>query len=372
MPASPNPATTASPEPTSAARAGLRWVNDSEPGLSRLVGASAFVWRDARGRAVRSAAVLTRLRALAVPPAWRDVWACADADGHIQATGRDARGRKQYRYHALWQAERGQTKFDHLLAFAKVLPRLRARVQRLLAGAAREAAPSRATVLAALVRLLDTTSMRIGNEGYARDNGSFGLSTLRNRHVRIGRGTVKLSFIGKSGVRQEAALSDRRIARVVARCRDLPGQALFQYLDVDGTPRKVGSVDVNGWLAEAAGLRVTAKDFRTWHGSVLALEITLAACAEGAEPCTAQQVLKRVASHLGNTVAVCRKAYVHPEVLALGAALGDEAQRHGLRSSAWAAAPAVRRGLSVAERSLVGLLEQSRPRRRRRGSAAAV
>lgn len=352
-------------EPQAAAqRAGLRWVNDGEPGLTREVRGSGFVWRDSRGRLVRDATTLARLRKLAVPPAWQQVWACADADGHIQATGRDARGRKQYRYHLQWQCERGQTKFQHLLAFAQVLPRLRARVQRVLAGARREAQPARETVLAALVWLLDTTSLRIGNEAYVRSNGSFGLSTLRNRHVQITRDKVQLSFVGKSGVRHQAQLSDRRIARVLARCRDLPGQDLFQHVDADGTVHKLGSADVNGWLSAAAGLHVTAKDFRTWNGSVQALELTLAACAEGAQPCNAQQVLKRVAAHLGNTVAVCRKAYVHPQVLQLGGLLGDEVARRRLLAHPWAASPPLRRGLTASERCFVGLLEQTRPRRR--------
>lgn len=353
-------------DPLAAARrAGLRWVNTDEPGLTRRAHATGFGWRDAHGRVVRDPEVLERLRALVIPPAWQNVWACADADGHIQATGRDARGRKQYRYHARWQVERGQTKFEHLLAFSKVLPRVRARVQGVLRVADREHAPTRENVLATLVQLLDTTALRVGNTGYARDNGSFGLTTLRNRHVRIARGTVELSFQGKSGVRQAAALTDPRVARVLARCRELPGQELFQFVDEAGQLRKVDSSDVNGWLLEAAGLHVTAKDFRTWHGSVRALDLALAACAEGAEPCTAQQVLKRVAAHLGNTVAVCRKAYVHPEVLGFVTALTDEAVRCDLRSRPWALAPPPRRGLSTAERCLVALLEESRPRRRR-------
>jgi DNA topoisomerase-1 len=349
---------------TVAARhAGLRHATDSGPGITRQpLPAGGFGYRDAQGRRVRDPATLERIRKLAIPPAWMGVWISPLADSHLQATGRDARGRKQYRYHADWQAGRGQTKFDSLRRFGAVLPRLRRRVQQALAGPDE---PTRERVLAALVRLLDTTWMRIGNAAYARDNGSYGLSTLRNRHAGVQGDAVQLSFVGKSGVRHQVKLTDRRVARIVRRCRELPGQELFRYVDEAGASHAVDSADVNAWLAAAAGERVTAKDFRTWHGSVLALQLTLQACAEGAAPCRPAQVVAAVAQRLGNTAAVCRKAYIHPRVLAASDALGDEAARAALRSLPWAGTPPAGSGLNAAERQLMALL-------RSRAAALAV
>lgn len=333
----------------------LRWVDADEPGIARVRRApKAFDYVRASGKPVRDEATLRRIRALAIPPAWEDVWICADAHGHVQATGRDARGRKQYRYHADWQAERSRTKFEHLLAFSTALPRIRARVATVLADPT--GPPTRERVLATLARLLDSTWLRVGNVQYAKDNGSFGLSTLRNRHAVVRGATLMLSFKGKSGVRHEARVEDRRVARIVRACRELPGQALFQYVGEDGTVRRIGSADVNDWLSEAAGARITAKDFRTWHGSVQALDLTLAACAAEGAGCTPTQVLQQVARRLGNTPAVCRKAYIHPGVLALGEHLLDEAARERLRAQDWAAHPPQRRGLGLHERRLVGLL----------------
>ena len=260
------------PTTLAARQAGLRWTRDDQPGLTRHPHRGGFQYRDPRGRAVKDEATLARIRRLAIPPAWVDVWISPWADSHLQATGRDARGRKQYRYHADWQAGRGQTKFDSLRRFGAVLPRLRRRVQQVLAGPDE---PSRERVLAALARLLDTTWLRIGNAAYARENGSYGLSTLRRRHAGVSGDAIELSFIGKSGVRLRARLTDRRVARVVRRCRELPGQELFRYVDELGESHAVDSADVNAWLAAAAGQRVTAKDFRTWHGSVLALQLPL-------------------------------------------------------------------------------------------------
>lgn len=338
-----------------ARHAGLRWIDDRQPGLQREAGRGGFRYRDADGRLVRDADTLERIRRLAIPPAWQGVWISPDPDGHLQATGRDARGRKQYRYHPDWMAGRGQTKFDGLRCFGTVLPRLRRRVQRVLAG---PAVPTRERVLATLVWLLDTTWLRIGNSAYARENGSFGLSTLRNRHADVKGPAIELSFVGKSGVRHQVRVTDRRVARIVRRCRELPGQELFRYLDETGESRAVGSADVNAWLLAAAGQRVTAKDFRTWHGSVLALQLTLQACADGAAPCRPQQVLQHVARRLGNTPAVCRKAYIHPQVLGLGEALGDETSRAVLRSRAWAQPPDRQPGLTVPERQLLALLRR--------------
>ncbi len=337
-----------------ARRAGLRWIDAAQKGIARERAGDGFVYRDAGGRRLRDPAALDRIRRLAIPPAWRDVWISPHADSHLQATGRDARGRKQYRYHADWVQGRGQTKFDGLRRFAKALPRIRRRVQRALAG--RDAAPTRERVLAALVRLLDTTWLRIGNAEYVRDNHSYGLSTLRDRHAGVRGDELRLSFVGKSGIRHDVRISDRRVARIVRRCRELPGQELFRWVDDAGDSHRIDSSDVNAWLAEVAGDRVTAKDFRTWHGSVLALQLTLAACREGAAPCTPTQILSGVARRLGNTPAVCRKAYIHPRVLALGSALGNADARAALPGARWAQTALRARGLTADERRLVALL----------------
>ncbi len=275
----------------------------------------------------------------------------------MQRSRRVRRHRKQFRYHAAWQAGRGQSKFDGLLRFGEALRLFRRRVKRALAGYSK---PTRSRVLATLVRLLDTTRLRIENPAYARANGSYGLSTLRSRHAGVRGDAVELSFVGKSGVRHQVRLTDRRVARIVKRCRELPGQDLFQYRDTNGTFRRIDSGDVNAWLAEAAGCRVTAKDFRTWYGSVLALELTLQACSDGAQPCGPAQVLAAVARRLGNTPAVCRKAYIHSRVLDLGESLGDAALRCRLRQQRWASAAAARSGLSASELRLMALLRTRR------------
>ncbi len=305
---------------------GLVHVSDELlPGITRRRRAQGFVYFLPDGSRLRDEAELARIRKLAIPPAYRQVWICPLANGHLQATGRDARGRKQYRYHPEWKAHRDADKFARLIAFARALPAIRRRVARDLASDDGHTA-SLALVLATLVRLLDRTFVRVGNEAYARQNGSYGLTTLRNRHAGV-RGTeLRLSFRGKSGVRHDVRIDDRRVARVVRRCQQLPGQELFQY-EADGQVRAIGSAEVNDYLAEAAGERFTAKDFRTWHGSVLALELTRLACSPastGAARASASQILAQVAKALGNTVAVCRKAYVHPAVLALGERLGDD------------------------------------------------
>jgi DNA topoisomerase-1 len=366
---SPGNASRAPSEPSSAAAeavpAGLVWVTDAEPGLRRIRHGDAVRYVDAKGRRVGDEATLARIRQLAIPPAYEDVWICARANGHLQATGRDARGRKQYRYHAQWQRQRGDDKFASLRAFGDALPRIRRRVQRDLT-ASPATRPTRTLVLATLVRLLDTTFVRIGNEAYARGNGSYGLTTLRTRHAGVRDAEVRLTFKGKSGVPHEVALADRRVAAVVRRCKALPGQELFQYADVEGRLHKVTSADVNDYLSEVAGQRVTAKDFRTWHGSVLALEFTRAACAGERVRGAATQVIAQVARRLGNTVAVCRKSYIHPLVLALGAALADDDGRAGLLQQRWAAAADAgsgRRALSAAERRLLALLGPKTPRR---------
>jgi DNA topoisomerase-1 len=357
---------------------GLVWVCDTEPGIHRVRKGDGFEYFDANGRPVRDEETLARIRRLAIPPAYESVWICADPRGHLQATGRDARGRKQYRYHPVWQQERGADKFEAMRTFAGVLARVRDRVRRDLAITG-SAPPTRTVVLATIVRLLDTTFLRIGNEEYARGNGSYGLTTLRCRHAGVRAAEVRLSFKGKSGVRHEVRLDDARVAAVVRRCRQLPGQELFQYCDPDGTVRRITSADVNEYLAQAAGVRITAKDFRTWHGSVLALQFTLEACGGECARGAAKEVIAQVARRLGNTVAVCRKSYIHPAVLELGTALGDAETRAALLGERWAgpAAPAAQgRRLSAAERRLVALLgaapTAAAPRRRGRQARSTL
>ncbi len=351
----------AAPEPVPT---GLVWVSDAEPGLRRVKRGDRVHYLDAAGKRVRDEAVLARIRKLAIPPAYEQVWICAQANGHLQATGRDARGRKQYRYHPQWQQQRGDDKFEAMRAFGAALPRIRRCVQRDLARHDGRR-PTRTLVLATLVRLLDTTFIRIGNEEYARGNGSYGLTTLRTRHAGVREGELRLSFKGKSGVRHEVTLSDPRVATVVRRCKALPGQELFQYADDEGGLRKVTSADVNDYLSEIAGTHVTAKDFRTWHGSVMGLEFTRAACAGERVPGAAKQVIAQVAARLRNTVAVCRKSYIHPKVLELGSLLGDDDARAALLQQRWAKAAEASRGraLSAAERRLLALLGPLAPRR---------
>ncbi len=299
--------------------ASLRYVDDHDPGIRRMRKGKGFAYRAPDGhwlsdKRQEDRATLARIRSLAIPPAYTEVWICPSADGHIQATARDARGRKQYRYHARWRDVRDGHKFARMKAFGEALPALRERVDRDLGRP--EAEPGRAAVLAALVRLLDRTRLRVGNGIYARDNRSYGLSTLRQRHAEIEGPRVRLHFRGKSGVWHDVALQDKRVARVLQRCQELAGQRLFQYTDaVTGVRHAIDSGDVNDYIRDATGGDFTAKDFRTWHGSVLAWRL-LPACADGDAPVKAvSQALKQVASALGNTVAVCRKAYVHPALI---------------------------------------------------------
>jgi len=245
--------------------AGLRYVHDDRPGIQRQRRGKGFRYLGPDGKPVRDRDQLRRIRSLVIPPAWTDVWICPNPQGHLQATGHDARGRKQYRYHPRWRAARDETKYDRMIAFGQALPKIRARVAQDLA----QSGLPRTKVLATVVRLLETTLIRVGNEEYARENGSFGLTTLRNRHVSVEGQTVRFSFKGKSGVRHSIAVDDRRLARIVQRCQEMPGQELFQYLDEDGTPHDIDSADVNAYLQEIAGQEFTAKDFRTWAGTVL-------------------------------------------------------------------------------------------------------
>jgi DNA topoisomerase-1 len=294
--------------------AGLRYTRDSEAGFRRTGEPGAFEYVDANGRKVTDARDLARFAKLAIPPAWTDVWISADARGHLQATGRDARGRKQYRYHAHWREERDCNKFERLAAFGAALPALRAAVLRDLALPGLQ----RRKVLAAMIRLLDTTFVRVGDERYRRDNNTYGLTTLRNRHVQVIGDRIRLRFRGKAGKEHDVLLSDKRLARVVRRCRDLPGYELFQYVDDDGEVRSIGASDVNEYLKEVCGADYTAKDFRTWGATVIAASTLMDAERAASDRDAVRAVndaLRRAADVLGNTVAVCRKSYVHPGVL---------------------------------------------------------
>jgi DNA topoisomerase-1 len=301
-------------DPAEAAKtAGLRYVHDGGPGIRRARAGKGLRYVGPDGKAVRDRDTLRRIRALAIPPAWTDVWVCPAPNGHLQATGKDARGRKQYRYHPRWRAVRDETKYHRLIAFGLALPKIRARVEQDLA----QAGLPRGKVLATVVRLLETTLIRVGNEESARANGSFGLTTLRDRHVQVEGTNLRFSFRGKSGVRHDVAVTDRRLARVVRRCQDLPGHELFQYLE-EGQPHAVDSADVNEYLHEIAGEEFTAKDFRTWAGTVLAARALRELPAVGSQTQAKHNVVRAieaVARRLGNTKAVCRKCYVHPAVL---------------------------------------------------------
>jgi DNA topoisomerase I len=298
----------------SAASAGLRYVSDQGPGIRRHKGPGGFKYIGPDGKVVRSAAELARIRALAVPPAWTDVWICTHPRGHLQATGRDAKQRKQYRYHTDWRASRDETKFDRMQAFGAALPNIRRRTRTDLA----QPGLPRNKVLAAIVQLLEKSLIRVGNEEYARQNQSFGLTTLRNRHVQVKGGTLRFEFRGKSRIRHSVDVNDRRLARVVKQCRDLPGQELFQYVDETGELQGIDSGDINGYLKNVTGEDFTAKDFRTWSGTVLAVtalrEFSIASSQTQAEK-NVVLAIEAVAGLLGNTRAVCRKSYVHPGIV---------------------------------------------------------
>jgi DNA topoisomerase-1 len=330
-------------------------MTDDGAGISRHQSGTGFSYRDAAGKAVRDDATLARIHALVIPPAWTHVWISPIANGHIQATGRDARGRKQYRYHARWREVRDDNKYGRLTQFAATLPKIRARVQNDLA---REGLP-RERVLATIVRFLETTFIRVGNEAYARDNGSFGLTTLQDRHVHIEGAKIQFRFRGKSGKQHAIQVNDRRLARLVRRCRDLPGQDLFQFVDDAGEPQPVHSDNVNDYLRSASGEEFTAKDFRTWAGTLLAAQAFAASgCGETESEAKGAVVaaVKSVADRLGNTVSVCRKCYIHPEVLR--AALTREFTK------AWGAAQAAStelRGLRADENALLQFLKRSAP-----------
>lgn len=335
----------------------LRYVDDSRPGIRRKRLRQRFVYFNPHGERINDADEIKRLNSLAVPPAYTDVWICPDPRGHIQATARDARGRKQYRYHARWREVRDADKYGRLLRFGKVLPKIRARVSRDMAlpGLPRE------KVLATIVKLLDATLIRVGNEEYARSNKSFGLTTLRNRHVEVHGERVCFRFRGKSGIEHDVEISDARIARIVRRCRDIPGQELFQYIDAEGARRSIDSADVNEYLREVSGGDFSAKDYRTWAGSAFALECLrkLPFDSEAAAKRNIVATVRQVADELGNTPAVCRRCYVHPAVL-------DAYSESRLPEGA---AP-TRRGLRNEEARLLAFLEAERKSVRERKASA--
>jgi DNA topoisomerase-1 len=293
---------------------GLRYVSDEEPGIRRRRSGKGFAYRGPDGEPVRDAEVLSRIRALAIPPAYTDVWICTRGNGHIQATGRDARGRKQYRYHPRWREFRDSDKYERMLDFARTLPALRERV----AADMGKRGLGREKVLATVVNLLETTLIRVGNADYAKQNKSYGLTTLRNRHVDVEGGELRFRFKGKSGKEWKLRVRDRRLARIVRSCQELPGQHLFQYADEAGEIRAVTSADVNDYLREITGQDITAKDFRTWAGTVLAAmalkEFETFDSAAAAKK-NLRAAIEKVASRLGNTPTICRKCYIHPEVM---------------------------------------------------------
>ncbi|MFY8142626.1 MAG: DNA topoisomerase IB [Caulobacter sp.] len=292
----------------------LVYVNDDDPGVRRSLAADGWRYFGADGKRLKDPDVLARIQALAIPPAWTEVWICPAANGHIQATGRDAKGRKQYRYHQAWRHDRDGTKFERMIAFGRALPRLRARIEKDL----RRRDLPREKVIAAVVRLMELTLIRVGNEVYVRENKSFGLTTLRDRHAILTGVGGTFEFKGKSGKTHKTGFRDRRLARIVKACRDIPGQRLFQYFDVEGVRRSVESADVNAYIREAMGENFSAKDFRTWAGTLGAARALCqrprAASASEAKRNVAACV-KAVAGLLGNTAAVCRGSYIHPLVL---------------------------------------------------------
>ena len=310
----PQGTTTAGSDPAEVKAAGLRFVSDRQPGLHREAAGDGFRYLDAHGKDVDDERTLARIKALGIPPAYTDVWICASPNGYLQATGFDAKGRKQYRYHPHWRAVRDETKYERMMAFGDALPKIREAVERDLA---RHGLP-REKVLATIVRLLETTLIRVGNEQYARENSHYGLTTLHNEHVAVEGATLHFHFVGKSGKEHEVAVKDRRLARVVARLRDLPGQEVFQYTDDAGERHSIDSSDVNDYLHSLTGEHFTAKDFRTWAGTVLAALALQEFEAFGSETQARRNVtaaIKEVSRRLGNTPAICRKCYVHPAVL---------------------------------------------------------
>ena len=333
----------------------LRHSSDSEPGYTRKRHGRYWQYFDEKGERLTDRDEIERLNAIALPPAYTDAWFCKDANGHVQATGKDARGRKQYRYHPDYRAKRDASKYDGCREFGESLPKLRARVERAL----KKRKLARDTVLAAVVRLLDREHIRVGNEQYAKENKSFGATTLRSRHLKKSGGKLKMRFAGKHGIVREVTITDANLKRVVRKCEDLPGQMLFQYINGDGNPQAVTSTDVNDYIREATGEDFTAKHFRTWGASVIFFNELL---AKGEERMSLKTVLEPVADALGNTPTMSRKSYVHPTLIE---ALQDDPRDplHGMKR------PRARRRLSSAETGFLKYLKR-KPRRARRKAAA--
>src|SRR4051812_6879353 len=350
------------PAPVESARsAGLRYVSDTVPGITRRKSGTSFTYLTPAGRVLRDAEDLQRIKSLVIPPAWTDVWITTDPRGHLQATGRDARGRKHYRYHPRWREVRDETKYYRLIGFAQALPAIRRRTDADL----RKAGLPKEKVLATVVQLLEKTLIRVGNDEYAKQNRSFGLTTLRDGHVDVSGGKVTFAFRGKSGVEHEVDLNDRRLARVVKACRDLPGQELFQYVDSDGKRQTIESSDVNEYLRQVTGEDFTSKDFRTWAGTVLAAQLLRdfeRFDSDAQAKRNIVQAVESVAKRLGNTKAVCRKCYIHPAVFDAyldGSMVKTVAQR---------ARRAARKieDLSEGEAAVLGLLKRRLARETRR------
>ena len=339
---------TVAPLPVSARTAGLRYATDQRRGIERRRVGKGFRYVGPNGRTITDPRTLKRIRALVIPPAWTGVWIAPDPLAHLQATGRDARGRKQYRYHARWRDLRHQTKYDRMVPFARSLGRIRQRVRADL----QQKTLSKAKVVATVVQLLEKTLIRVGNAEYVRANKSFGLTTLRDGHVQVRGAALRFAFTGKSGVKQSVTLSDARLARIVKRCQDLPGQALFQYLDEAGRRRLVTSSDVNAYLREVTLADFTAKDFRTWAGTLAAALAVRRLRSLPASRNIVIRVVEEVARQLGNTPAVCRACYIHPVVL--------EAHADGTLARAMGGRRRARSGLSADECAVVALLESRR------------
>ena len=336
-----------------AAAAGLRYVSDASPGIRRRRSGKGFSYADSQGKGVRDRSTLDRIRKLAIPPAYSDVWICPDARGHLQATGRDARGRKQYRYHARWREVRDETKFGRMVAFSEALPRIRKRVEADLSGNGL----SREKVLATVVRLLECSCIRVGNEEYARNNESFGLTTLKDDHVEVSGSRIRFEFKGKGGKTHTVDVSDRRLAKIVAHCQSIPGEELFQFLDENGECQTVDSGAVNDYIRRAGDDDFTAKDFRTWAGTILAVDALRGAGAfeterEGKSNLVA--AIDRVAEQLNNTRAVCRKYYVHPAVMEsyLAGTLAEDVTSSASRNGKGAGK------LTVAETAVLALIRR--------------
>ncbi|SDE36997.1 DNA topoisomerase IB [Paraburkholderia lycopersici] len=342
---------------TSSVPSGLRYVDNTCRGYTRKRIGGTFVYFDPHGEPIEDDAENRRINALAVPPAYTDVWICPDARGHLQATGRDARGRKQYRYHPLWRETREATKYERMQAFGAMLPRLRARMARDIA---LDGMP-RNKVLATIVRLLDTTLIRVGGEEYARENRSYGLTTLRKRHLKVSSNGLRFRFRGKSGIEHDVAVSDARVARIVRLCMELAGQELFQYLDADGSRHSVNSSDINDYLHEVTGADFTAKDYRTWAGSVFALAALRKLEWETVAQAHRHVVgtIKQISQILRNTPAVCRKCYIHPAVI----------EAFEARTLVLEDPPARRRGLKADEAALIMFLKGDAKRRAREVSS---